>query len=223
MQMRKFMTRRKSVRVIRKSKGTSENHRLYSSSSTTEARMEKPPSANDTAAQLMNATKTLIMAMSRRKPVRVFRKGPSGNNRLYPSIGYRYDRFYTVTGREVVGGRGGQRDFTVSSWLTMMGRLLLRLSGIGKRCDAGDQGLIDVHEVDGLSRFEPFGMMSMVAVRVGSSRRTQVRINGCIHQSDTDATRRIVHRYGQRSCKEKRRSERFLPFQLGSHCWAGCS
>ncbi|KAF8250833.1 hypothetical protein K440DRAFT_659085 [Wilcoxina mikolae CBS 423.85] len=69
------------------------------------------PSSTDTAAQLTNATKTLIMAMSRRKPVRVIRKGPSEKNRLYPSIGYRYDGLYTVVGREVVKGRNGQRDF----------------------------------------------------------------------------------------------------------------
>ncbi|KAF8537673.1 PUA-like domain-containing protein [Trichophaea hybrida] len=69
------------------------------------------PSITDTAAQLTNATKTLIMAMSRRKPVRVIRKGPSENNRLYPSIGYRYDGLYTVVGREIVKGRNGQRDF----------------------------------------------------------------------------------------------------------------
>ncbi|KAF8544634.1 hypothetical protein BDD12DRAFT_801105 [Trichophaea hybrida] len=51
---------------------------------------EAPP-ANDTITQLTNATKTLIMTMSRRKPVRVIRMSLSENKRLYASFGYRYD------------------------------------------------------------------------------------------------------------------------------------
>ncbi|KAF8242545.1 hypothetical protein K440DRAFT_638923 [Wilcoxina mikolae CBS 423.85] len=79
------------------------------------------PSITDTAAQLTNATKTLIMAMPRRKPFRVSRKDfrvsrkdPSENNRLYPSIRYRYRHDGLYARREQRSCRKAAKDiFTV--------------------------------------------------------------------------------------------------------------
>ena len=59
---------------------------------------------------LTSATKSLIMSIHTRKPVRVIRRGPSPGSRIYPSCGFRYDGLYTVTGRSLVRAKRNSPD-----------------------------------------------------------------------------------------------------------------
>ena len=57
------------------------------------------PGVGDAAPQMTNATKSLIMSLNKRNPVRVIRRGPNSGRGLYPACGFRYDGLYRVVER----------------------------------------------------------------------------------------------------------------------------
>ncbi|KAA8898965.1 PUA-like domain-containing protein, partial [Sphaerosporella brunnea] len=59
---------------------------------------------------LTNATKSLVLSLIRRKPVRVIRRGPCELKKaIYPRCGFRYDGLYMVAHRDLVEPRSSER------------------------------------------------------------------------------------------------------------------